>query len=410
MFTFFLILFSILLVLYYQFFKNKMYNPIFLFSTYWLVFVISAMIFSEVFDYYYYYEGFLIIVLYVLMFTLGGVITLFKPVTKGKEKYFFKVNNLRKVVLFLSILGAGAIFVILRSQGFGIQMLFNLSNFFEMANTISIERYDNTLNLPLSYKIFSIFIYSGVVFSAILFMYKERKKDYLLSFFPLTLALVNAMINGARAGLLMAILLFISTVISVVKLKNIKISLMNVVKNLTVVIFFFLFILVFIQFLRGGKEDQELMPIVKHMMGYLFGSLNCFTMWWETAEITNDLGLGKYTFSGIHNMIFGGREVGLYSKSLLISKDGIESNVYTIFRATIDDFSLLGSFGIFIMLGNIGANSYRKIKENSNHIITLSTLYFVVFWSFITNPLTYNTLLLSCVLNYFIIKFVVKKC
>jgi oligosaccharide repeat unit polymerase len=376
---------------------------------YWYAVLNLGILYSIVFEFYYFYEGIAVIIGHVFFFLMGGFIV--ESTTASNDKGYIKnkryepsIFHLKLIIFLFTLMGVLSLDIFLKSQGFTFASVFRSGGLFSIANTISVARYGRTLSLPLSYQVLSAFVYSGIFFSGILFVYKKKKIDNLFVYMPLFISFANAMLNGARAGLLMGILLFASAILTTYIINGTKVKLINLVKSSAILVSILLFILIFVQVLRGGKEVADYMPIVEHMMGYIFGSLNAFSIWWVNHNDIS-LGFGQYAFSGIHNVFFGGRESGLFSVPVDISKNNF-SNVYTVFRSTIEDFSLGGSFLIFFILGFISTAMYHKIYKNRYYFVMFSMIYFIIFWSFITNPIMYNTLLLSWLINLAYIKYI----
>lgn len=397
----------------YRLFKKDFLNPNVLFTNYWFAIIISGIFFSENFDYFYFYEGLFIIIGHVFAFNLGGLLVYFGNNKKASVEASYSVDivNLRKIIIATFLIGVVMVIIFIRSQGFSVSNLFNFSSFFEIANSTSISRYDQSLSLPTSYKVLSIFNYCGVFFSAILFGYRKRKIDILIAFLPLLISLLNAMLNGARAGLFMSILLFSGTMLTVLKLQNRKISLFQMLRNIILLVVLFVTIFFFVQMLRGGNEKKVdiylFSSLTEKLMSYIFGSFNAFTIWWENHNMLY-LGFGQYTFSGLYDIFFGGRVTGLFQEPVMISQTSL-TNVYTIFRSTIEDFSLVGSFIFFVIFGSLTTKSYVNIFRDTKYFIFLNMLIFIILWSFITNPVMYNVILTSWIINLLLVKFVLKK-
>lgn len=396
--------------------NRNILNPNFFFAAYWIGFTMVGSLFSDIIGFKYYIGGVFIIIIHTLSFNIGGVIAaaaFAKNKKRRKEKLFYvvKVKQLRLWTIIFSILGTGSLIVLIHSQGFSIYRLVNFSAIFEIANSISIDRYGGALSLPITYKLLSVFSYSSIFLGGILYSYKEKKMDNIIAFIPILISFLNAMLNGARAGLLMAILLFIAVILMINIVKRKKLNQFKVLKVSSIILIVFVFIFFFIQALRGGKKDIDVYTMMsdnfQKLFTYAFGSFNAFTIWWENHS-SIDLGLGKYTFSGIYDILYGDREVGIFSKPVMISSTQV-TNVYTIFRVTIEDFSLIGSIFVFILLGFWANFAYLNIFYRKRFVVVLSLIYFICLWSFITNPITYNTIFISWILNFVVIHLIISR-
>lgn len=123
---------------------------------------------------------------------------------------------------------------------------------------------------------------------------------------------------------------------------------------------------------------------------------------------------GKKTFLGITNILgLCHRPIGLYKDMITISyKDHRVSNVYTLFRILIEDFSIIGSciylfiigFFIFIMSDNV-KNKYLILIS----IPLLLVSYFNVFWAFATTIFVYTSFFLTFFMFFVILLIVCKR-
>lgn len=403
-------IFSILslyfLLIYFIFGKNFL-NPNIFFSGYWILNIILGVFLSEIINSYYFFDGIFVIAFHILIFNIGGLfIHHFFPKKIGGGDYIVNVALLRNIMIFFNSMSILMIMIFLQSKDKDFTLLINLEQIFELANESSIDRY-NEVGLPISYKILSIFLYSSIFLGAFLFKYKANYPDIVISLFPLIISFINAILNGARAGLMMSILLFISVLFVIRIIKREKTSLYFITKFMIILIFSFVFIFFLIQAVRGGKIDIDIFTLIDKLQVYAIGSFNAFTIWWHTHTDLS-FGFGQYTFSGLYDLLVGGRQVGLFTEPVMISQYS-STNVYTVFRSTIEDFSLFGSLTLFFIFGLISSICFKFIFTNRLFIVVLSTCFFVILWSFITNPIMYNTILFSWILNMFIIILLVKK-
>jgi len=81
-----------------------------------------------------------------------------------------------------------------------------------------------------------------------------------------------------------------------------------------------------------------------------------------------------------------------------INLELLHTNVYTIFRGLILDYTLLGSLSVLFAVGMLSGIAYTRVANgNRVSIATLSAFYVVTLFSFATNALNYNTILFALV-------------
>ncbi len=320
-----------------------------------------------------------------------------------REKIFFFT------ILLASLISLLGIMILVKSKGLSILDILSLEKLALIASTMSIERYKGELNAPKLYQISQAFLYAAISLSGLIYPYLSKKfVDKLLLFLPILISIFNGIINGARAGLFIGIFMFISGVIVGKFVKGEQLKLRKILIYVFVLIFIFFFFMIFIQILRGGELKFDISPLIPKIETYSIGSICAFTIWWHNY-LDVHLYLGKYSFSGIYNLLFHNREIGLFSTPVFISNEHI-TNVYTIFRILIEDFSLAGSLLFIGFFGFISSYIYKlsMIKINLFSIWFFLVFYSIVFWSYVVILTTYNTFLLAFMLLFIFIKMNIK--
>lgn len=135
---------------------------------------------------------------------------------------------------------------------------------------------------------------------------------------------------------------------------------------------------------------------------YAFAHLLAFDHWLYGFEWTTFTG-GQYTFFGIFNTLgLADRAIGIFRDVLYIGS--LHTNVYTVFRSLITDFSPIGAFGFMAVIGAVSGLAYKRLisgNESSPLAVTICVMtYAFILWSFVTSIFAYASYICAFILFY----------
>lgn len=377
---------------------HKFLEPLSFFRFYLLIHISLAIILNIFFGFNFSYYGITPIIGLLFFFSLGYRL---KFKTKFYKPKILKIKKLGIIIVILNILVASAIFL------FAFQNGLISSNFLQRAGELSFKRFSNELSLPLYLRFSNILLYSNLILSPLYFLSTKKKKGLLI----LMLSFVSSLIFSARAGFLLAIIIYISSFITFYLAKNKifpKISLVLIKKILLILVLIILVFFPLIQVLRIGRlNDISYIIILENLTSHFFGSFNAFSIWqYESFDLFLDyseLTWGKYTFHGLYQLFFENLESGVFTDRTVLNEN-ISTNVYTMFRGLFQDFGMF-SFFIFFLIGILLKNIKTRLTRNyfSNSVI-LIMFYTTIIWSFVINPIGYTSILIGMLIPYFIFK------
>lgn len=404
-FLYFLVIFVLLYL-----FKNKLLHPISLTIFYWLTIVLLSELNHFIFKIKIYHWAIIPIILFLVSFTLGGMIFYYKNSKKlshsrnYQNTKFLNVKYLICLVIIFSLFGLTSIYVQLKFLNARIT---SLEDIYKISHNISVLRYSNKQEIPHIGKVFQSFLYAGCYFGGITLFISKNYLHKVLTFFPFLIAMLISFVNGVKMPFLVSIIFFSAAYMSTYILYN-KGKLQIKLKNTLIFVLFIIlsfFTIYNIQKFRTGNPNKKF-NYESIILSY-FSSYNVFSLWWKDYKFNHKLGLGKYTVSGIHNLIFNNREPGFFKEEIILkSKPEVKSNVYTIFRAFIEDYSFIGTLLIFFIAGYLFSCAYEKLLLERSLFAHIIYSFFItnLLWSFIFYLATYNTILLSwfiiCVFLY----------
>lgn len=265
---------------------------------------------------------------------------------------------------------------------------------------------------PLLVRALAIWVFSGAILAGMSYVLAKTRRERLLCFAPLVPALLFSLLNATRANTLMAIILglsgYLSTRIATPSKTSLLISkralLLGAVSVAIAISFFFA-----VQAVREHAEDSDLAVAIDwpQIKGAGLGYLADFSYWMGHPDdpSLHHLGLGAYTFSGIFDALgLHQRDVGIYTEFVML--DGEPNNIYTAFRGVIQDFSLPGAMGFFLVLGLALGRAYRKCSlGNYCWIPLLAAGYAFLVWSPLGSIFVYNGSLVAVLIGWAALRY-----
>ena len=148
--------------------------------------------------------------------------------------------------------------------------------------------------------------------------------------------------------------------------------------------------------LRIGVNATEAADLIYTWVSFrsgIFGHIHSFSFWFERAWYQPpDPKFGKYMFAGPLDLFaFSRREP---FESFAIEKD-VWSNVYTLFRPVIGDFTLWGSLLVFFAYGMIAGWAYMRVAGGSRRHMFFLIIFYMYALSIGGHAFSYNTIVLA---------------
>jgi oligosaccharide repeat unit polymerase len=175
---------------------------------------------------------------------------------------------------------------------------------------------------------------------------------------------------------------------------------------------FSLFILLFIsvKWLRSGGDDPFLvLYLLENVRIGMFGHITAFTTWIRDYHYTG-LSFGSNTFSGPLDLLgIQEREIGYYKEHVLLSS-GLYTNIYTVFRGLVQDFSIPGTLIIAFGSGMAARICFdRCLHGKFIWLIPLSLFYTFTMYSPIISIFNYSSVMMAWVIFFVILSLMNKK-
>ncbi len=261
-----------------------------------------------------------------------------------------------------SILAIVVTIISATSNGFSIySMIFNL---LEVSGKYALLRGQGLLNYGIWGKLSVILTYITPVLGGFIYHgIKRRWRKFVVMLVAFVPSLFVMLTQSTKLTLFLAIGFFCAAVL-VRKIYSGQFKLMgNVFFGRTIKYIFILLPLLVISFLSRGYSDsnsanEDLHRVVKAFCSYIFGHIYAFSDWFShylgeksgSSYVDHFHAYGNYTFQSIYNIFGNGLTFppNIYSENFFY-KNLIVTNLYTVFRGLIYDFSGIGAiFFIFV--------------------------------------------------------------
>lgn len=330
---------------------------------------------------------------YAYRFGLGKV-----DIKIPDTSFYISVKSVR-LSQYLSIcLGISSSIYLLYSLGINFRSVLSVNGLLSINNQIAVLRYSSWELGDRIFSLLRVFVYVAPLLAGFLFAH-DKKVFYGLS--GLIPAFMVVGLENTKATLIGAVILWVAAWIGGSLFFNKEYPRLSrriiilAIWGLLSVISFLLLSMV----LRTGSIDRTSWNQVKDKIGsYAIGHMIAFDFWFNDYIFQDiDYSLGKYTFYSIFDYLnLSDRVSGIYTD--YINFNGIQTNVYTVFRGLITDFGIFGSLFLIWLSGYLtGYCTQSVIKEKFGTIYYLQFIILIItfYLYYIISIFTYTTYILT---------------
>jgi len=371
----------------------------------WASYVSACLLLT---DYQVYASGIWIIVLFVFSVLFGTVLSegldlrsSSSPADRPGERDKLRIwenRSSRFSLLFAVVAMVGCVHLLFVSlEKFSLD--FSFLDMLSLGHLWSVARYDRGEVEPWSVRLLIMWVYPAVLLAGISFALAPNRARKWLAIAPLAPAALIGTIFAARAGLLISLICWFSGFFAVryrqtggtYALFQRKLVLSLLMLMISGLLFF-----VAIDTVRrfeGG--DLEASTDVSRLSKYVLGSVPAFADWAHTSD-EQGVTMGAYTFAGVFDLIgIRPRQIGVYQELETLA-GGEETNIYTLFRGLIQDFTLPGACLFGVLLGFVTGKAARSAStKDLRDLLVLAGYYAFIIYSPIVSLFTYNGLILA---------------
>ena len=306
--------------------------------------------------------------------------------------------------LFCGGVGSTAVIALVTSEGYDLYDLFSVDAISVMAQAFSKARYVEDYRPPAIVQLSLVFMYASALFGGALLAVSPARSTRLIAFFPFLPAILFTAVQTTRSAMLFQIVYWLSAYCGM------KIFMNGAARPLFTKRFILLVPLVgcaaffgfsMVLLARHGLSLDLLAPVIwPRFRGDIVGHLVAFGEWLRLGKYADvDPTFGAITFGGIFEaMGIRRRVLGIYEDVIDIGLEefATDTNIYTVFRGLIEDFTLPGTLAMLFLIGLVAGCGYRMaVKRAVVGIPLLVSFYWFALWSPIAAVTTYNTLIVS---------------
>ena len=312
-------------------------------------------------------------------------------------------RGLARFTVGAAILGSLAILFVMNAAGIPVSALMSYDRLARAASDLAWRRYTVGFAEPALTRLCLCGIYLGALVGAALWGLSRQAKHKFLAAVPLLVALVYTSVVAARAAFCFALVLFVSVLLCLEVYKHPKTTKVFTAKRCAVIavgVLILVGVFVGVQHLRDSRYASATNddPIA-HLRLYFCGSLSSFSLWTKEYFLRADQPTwGVYSAAGLFQLLgVKERDLGLYRDFMELG-GGERTNIYTIFRGLIADFTAVGSVIILTVCGFISGRSYQRVREGHICYLPLLTCFYATtICGIATSLFNYNTLTTSII-------------
>jgi len=313
----------------------------------------------------------------------------------------------RYSVVCTAVALAGCIYFLFTSlEEFGLS--FTWIGVLEVGARWTVMRYDDVLE-PWSVRLLVMWLHPAALLGGILFACSSKRIDRLIGAATLLPALGYGMLTGARAAILLGLTCWISGYVSTLCVRNegrLKLFSAKRVATLLFTAVCLVGMFAAIDAVRDSTWYQAFVLDFKEqkLATYIFGSPAAFADWYAHAEISG-AELGARTFAGEFDLLsVKTRTVGRYTVMSNVVAGAEESNVYTLFRGLIEDFTAFGALLVAACMGGFASWVFGLGSRNAYlTLVWLSAFYAAVIYSPIISFFSFNGAALAWVIAWLVL-------
>lgn len=313
-------------------------------------------------------------------------------------------HTLGNRTLFLSLMGCMAVVALIISEGYGIEDLLSVDAVVGMAHAFSKARYGEEFSPSPIVQLFLVCMYTSALFGGAWSACATTKSARWLAYAPFLPAILLTLVQTTRSVTLFQIVFWLSAYWGMQIYNDGPGRPLFTKKNILLVpvigsVAFLGFSMVLLA--RYGLSLDSLVPIVwPRFRADFIGHLVAFGEWLKSEKYAELVpSFGAITFGGIFEVLgIRKRVLGMYEDVVDIGVDefATDTNIYTVFRGLIEDFTLLGAIAILFIIGFAAGYAYRIIARRAiGGLPILVSFYWFALWSPIAAVTSYNSLVVA---------------
>jgi oligosaccharide repeat unit polymerase len=283
--------------------------------------------------------------------------------------------------------------------------LLTLDTFFEHIRRTSDKRIGEFVREPLPLRLGLIALYASALAGGALFRVAERRSLRMLALLPFGIVLAYVALTSTKAPAMFVAYLWLAGWL-VASLGRSGQS-FSILQPRYVALFTLFWVAALpLTYLFTAIRRRELGTIYSDEAAsaidtYFFSHLATFSHWFHTQAFNPDpLNWGRYTFAGLADFLgLSPRLPGVYETVVTVGPRGETSNLFTVFRGLISDFSLPGAMLLLFAFGLLAGLAWRRLTAGDARMAPWVALFYLfAFTSNLYSPFLFNSIIGAWVL------------
>jgi oligosaccharide repeat unit polymerase len=377
------------------------------FCAYWFLNLVMGALLSGIFPVT--TEGFVVLASMMVAFSVGAAAMNSPGSVPGEPSEAMRFDftaiesRLYSALVVLSALAFLGVMLEARAVSQQFSLTLSLLSFFELGAAASSARYAEIsagaggLATMLVYCIVAAAPLGGVVSAA-----SARRRWRLAGLAPIVLSALEGTVMASRAGILLAFCMWgggwLATRILVSR-GRLTFGTRRVVLVGGGLLAGAVVVYGALQWVRWGVGSSfAWQPIAETAAASLMGHVSTFSQW-ITIRGAGSPTFGAYTFAGPFALLgIAPRSVGLFTDPVYFP-GGAASNIYTAFRALIEDYTLAGAWVICLAAGATATRCYQAVRSGrSAWVMVLALFYAFVLFSWLASMLYFSSVVAAWVI------------
>jgi oligosaccharide repeat unit polymerase len=267
-------------------------------------------------------------------------------------------------------------------------------------------RYDDAVE-PWSVRLLVTWVHPAGLLGGVLFACSRRRLDRAIGLMTLLPAVVYGILTGARAAILLGLTCWIGGYVATRCVRNHGRLAMFTAKRLALLLFTALSMVGVFGGIDAVRDSSSLQAFVFGVQGqklsnYIFGPPAAFADWYAHADVSG-AEWGARTFAGEFDVLhFRTRTVGRYTETSNVVGTEV-TNVYTLFRGLIEDFTVFGAVLIAACIGGFAGRVYTGPGNARHTLFWLSAFFAAFLYSPIVSLFSFNGAALAWAVGWLVL-------
>ena len=271
----------------------------------------------------------------------------------------------------------------------------------------TVLRYDDAVE-PWSVRLLIMWLHPAGLLGGFLFACAHKRSDRVVGVAVLLPSICYGILTGARAAILLGVTCWIGGFAATLCIRSRRFALFSA-KRLPLWLLAGASVVGMFAGIDAVRDSRWTDAVAfdlqnQKLINYMFGSPAAFAGWYGRSDVSG-AEWGARTFAGEFDLLrLRTRTLGTYSdKSNVVGTES--TNVYTLFRGLIEDFTPVGALLVAAGIGGLAGWSYRMRFENVyNASFWLSMFFSYFLFSPLMSLFAFNGALLAWVVAWFVIR------